>query len=1342
MSESSTTDSGDEEALTQYALHLPAFGDDTARIVTWLVDVGEHVAEDQPLVVVAVTAGEGEVCSPVAGVVVDIAVDEEDVVAVGTVLAMIDTSADRSPIAAPVKGRASAEDPGNRPPAPVPEAGARGSAGPAEQQMFQALPLFDPFSPLPVETRLTSLLEGDIMGGDRLVSLRSLYEDVLLPAWTRFVDAADAWLEDTDAKAGTCGKAVKDVHERAVAGFKEDYRQRGAATQGELSAIQAELARRLKAGEVLGRKAWARVGVGLELPAPEIELERRRTAPDQDADKPGPTLAALDRQIGDLPQIPRASEDKTLQHYWWWAGIAMFAVGLGTGNLIVAIILGLAGGGAVFGMGAIHRSNAGNAYDAILDAIARDQAFSTRDLARRAGEFQKALSEAQKVVDRQTAASASARDTALKAIADARQAAIGEARDVYRAGVASFEQIAGRIGANIEETVAGASDLYAPWEALAELPDRQTELPYVEQVRFRVGETSLEPPRTSALSNAQASGLKTAGPWFWSLAGGRSLLFVDSGPSGEGRDSFAAPILTRILNQLPAGKAHLTLFDPLGLGRNFGAFMRLGDFSDQIINGRVWANADDIRQRLKDLIGHIERVTQKYLRNEHADIESYNSKAGEIAEAYRILVLADFPECFDEDILRDLLRILQNGPRCGVFVIMHANTSAAPPRGIDLDVLRPWFTELRRRGPSRAFEVVDDGSSDAAGRVIAFDYAPEDARTNAIVERYGAGAQKALKVEVPYQRLLELAGHGDGLWSNSSADGISVPLGPAGGKKKTLSLELGKGLCHHALLTGRPGSGKSNLLHVFITTAARLYSPEELQFYLVDFKQGVEFKAYAEARLPHARVIAVESEREFGLSVLQGLDAEMTRRGALFRAHGADNIADYRQKSGAPMPRIVLVIDEFQELFVRDDKLKREAITLIGRLVSQARYAGIHLLLGSQSLATATLERAVRDQMTVRIALQSSEADSRLILAEDNTAARTLTRPGEAIYNDDAGSLGGNHLFQVALFSNDDRRRELAKIAEHARATKWAGEPPIVFEGHEPGDITRCAPLNGFSGAAVETPTELRLWVGEPTALRPATAASLKRHAGRNVLILTRDEHQGVGAALAAMLSLTAQIPPAAASFRIVDLTSADAAWADHPEIFAESVPHAVEVTGRHEFRRVAAELEAEVQRRSDDGLMKEAAVFMVLLGAHRVRELKQDDAGSMFGDLSEEPVNVRRALQTVLRDGPEVGVHSLIWCDAYANLERALDRGGLGELGVKLAGPLSDQESRRLFDEDAAAHLDKPHRMVLGDDDRVGVLEVFRPYQAPVEAFLREFGARLSAAPTKPPRHARKKGS
>ena len=58
-------------------------------------------------------------------------------------------------------------------------------------------------------------------------------------------------------------------------------------------------------------------------------------------------------------------------------------------------------------------------------------------------------------------------------------------------------------------------------------------------------------------------------------------------------------------------------------------------------------------------------------------------------------------------------------------------------------------------------------------------------------------------------------------------------------------------------------------MHTIVTNMAMWYGPDEVEFYLVDFKKGVEFKAYVTSQLPHARAIAVESDREFGLSVLK-----------------------------------------------------------------------------------------------------------------------------------------------------------------------------------------------------------------------------------------------------------------------------------------------------------------------------------------------------------------------------------------------------------------------------------------------------------------------------------------
>ena len=129
------------------------------------------------------------------------------------------------------------------------------------------------------------------------------------------------------------------------------------------------------------------------------------------------------------------------------------------------------------------------------------------------------------------------------------------------------------------------------------------------------------------------------------------------------------------------------------------------------------------------------------------------------------------------------------------------------------------------------------------------------------------------------------------------------------------------------------------------------------------------------------------------------------RRGDLFRKLGVQDVAGYKRAGGTePMPRSLLIIDEFQEFFVEDDKIAQTASLLLDRIVRQGRAFGIHVLLGSQTLGGAyTVARTTLGQMVIRIALQCNEADAYLIMDENNPAPRLLSRPGEGIYNDMAG---------------------------------------------------------------------------------------------------------------------------------------------------------------------------------------------------------------------------------------------------------------------------------------------------------------------------------------------------
>jgi hypothetical protein len=345
------------------------------------------------------------------------------------------------------------------------------------------------------------------------------------------------------------------------------------------------------------------------------------------------------------------------------------------------------------------------------------------------------------------------------------------------------------------------------------------------------------------------------------------------------------------------------------------------------------------------------------------------------------------------------------------------------------------------------------------------------------------------------------------------------------------------------LVAGKTGSGKSTLFHVIITNLALWCSPHEVEFYLVDFKKGVEFKCYATKHLPHARVVAIESDREFALSVLQRVDVELKRRGEIFRLAGAQDLSTYKRSADAGhLPRTLLLIDEFQEFFTEDDSVAQEASLLLDRIVRQGRAFGIHVILGSQTLGGAyTLARATLGQMVIRVALQCNETDAHLIMDDDNPAPRLLTRPGEGIYNDQAGALAANSPFQIVWLPEDERDAVLDRVAVLASRVPDLPLAPIVFEGNAPAEVGENVELVRVLGKhPVSRPAKSRAWLGAPNSIKGPTEAVFQRQSGSHLLVVGQSEERSLAILTISLVSLAAQYPPDQARFVILDPHAAE----------------------------------------------------------------------------------------------------------------------------------------------------------------------------------------------------------
>jgi hypothetical protein len=545
------------------------------------------------------------------------------------------------------------------------------------------------------------------------------------------------------------------------------------------------------------------------------------------------------------------------------------------------------------------------------------------------------------------------------------------------------------------------------------------------------------------------------------------------------------------------------------------------------------------------------------------------------------------------------------------------------------------------------------------------------------------------------------------------------------------TFRLGKGVAQHALVAGKTGSGKSTLLHALICNLAMWYSPDEVELYLIDFKKGVEFKTYAMHHLPHARAIAVESDREFGLSVLQRIDVEMTRRSELFRPVKAQNLQMYRENSGKKMPRTLLIIDEFQEFFTEDDKLAQDASLLLERIVRQGRAFGVHLFLGSQSIGGSSgLSRTTIGQIGVRIALQTSEADSQMILGDGNSAARLLSRPGEAIYNDAGGLVEANSPFQVAWLPDEQRDKYLDQVnALYAKEPEQL-EPPIVFEGNEPADyrlnpalLEQLRPTK--YAAAVAAPA---VWLGDPVAIKAPTSIPIRRQSGANILIVGQNEESAIAMTALAMVSLAAQLSPTAVSFYLLDGTPADAQNLGYLPGVAGALPHRTKVVDYRAVPQAIHEIARELARRMANEAANPPSIFIFVFGLQRYRALRksEDSFGFSAGGDEEKPLDPGKEFADIMRDGPVNGIHIISWIDTATALDRAVDRGSMRELDNRILFQMSATDSSNLIDSPAGNKLGANRALAYSEEQ--GSMEKFRPYAQPALKWLAEVKEMLIA--------------
>jgi hypothetical protein len=189
-------------------------------------------------------------------------------------------------------------------------------------------------------------------------------------------------------------------------------------------------------------------------------------------------------------------------------------------------------------------------------------------------------------------------------------------------------------------------------------------------------------------------------------------------------------------------------------------------------------------------------------------------------------------------------------------------------------------------------------------------------------------------------------------------------------------------------------------------------------------------------------------------------------------------------------------------------------------------------------------------------------------------------------------------------------------------------------------------------------------------------------------------------------------------TFTILDGTPDDAEEAEYLRKLAGRLPHPSRAASRSELPAALAELAAEIERRQKGEAADRLPRFLFVFGVHRLRELRKADDDFGFGrrGADREPSPAER-FAAILRDGPPVGVHVVVWCDSVTNLNRAFDRPLLREFAQRVLFQMSPTDSSTLMDSPAASRLGRNRALLLVEEQERP--EKFRPYGLPSPEWL-----------------------
>lgn len=721
--------------------------------------------------------------------------------------------------------------------------------------------------------------------------------------------------------------------------------------------------------------------------------------------------------------------------------------------------------------------------------------------------------------------------------------------------------------------------------------------------------------------------------------------------------SFVTTLLARMIAVSQPGNVQVSMID---MDEMCGISNILTRLNRQVYS--LCVKSEESRKLIEWMKDHIADIKVNLLQSPINSLKDYNSKK-ENKEAYQILVIKGFPSGFGADMISGLNSILSNGIDTGINVILL----------IDED-------ELNRNDDAR--KIMSRISDDSMQKCQCVDLANQkfneqklcnleilsDVTVTKIVQYANRGFEVREDEKVLLSDYLQAE---DDWWTGKTARYAEIPFGLTDDKmvaKLKITQESGQ---NSAVVIGIPGSGKSVFLHSVICNAIVNYSPDELNLYLIDFS-GVEFNTYANHRLPHAKVIAPEAEREFGLSILTELVEEGGRRMVLCRDNDVSNIVDLKARHPElKVPRLLVIIDEFQKLFeIENDAISRDANSKIHIIIQEFRKFGINLILATQRLPSGSI--LPKDLIANRVVFKSSLNDFSALISLPSTMRMPQLKTGECIYNSESGSQYDNTRVKGFFISMNDINALLDKVYALGERKGFANGAMTIFRGNELPDF-RGRRMIGSHCYTSDIPDEVGIYFGESIAINDTDVCStVRKEAGNNILVIGGEPDVAQRIAYYATLSATTAHNDDSASFYVFNFVRGSEDEIDEMNDMFLSLPFNVKMANKlNEVTEYLTEIKEEIELRKEDETRPMNHIYISFYAFQLARMF---DRGGRRGD---DVSDCGKLLDYILNIGPTYGAFIILQVDNLESLSRIGNQ--MNRFNYRIALQMSENDSNKV---------------------------------------------------------------